>query len=169
MEGKGGMGRIRNLLLGGAGAATAAGDAGLLLLRLFGGLALALAHGIGKLPPTDRFIGMVDALGFVPAPLWATLSGIAEFGGGLLIAAGLLLRPAARLVLVNMLVAAVGQGAGDPFRQNVLARCAAASRLRPRPCGPVRGSGFPFAGRDRPLMASGSVRCATARVHAPGP
>ena len=89
--------------------------AGALVLRVFTGLALALAHGRGKLPPSERFIGLVEAMGF-PAPIFfAWAAGLAEFGGGLLLAVGLLTRPAAFFILVTMLVASFLQQAGDPF------------------------------------------------------
>ena len=109
--------RMREVLFGGAGAASPAADFGLLLLRLFAGVALALAHGLGKLPPTERFVAGVEEMGF-PAPLlFSWLAGLAEFGGGLLVAAGLLTRPAAFFILVTMLVAAFIRQAGDPFAE----------------------------------------------------
>ncbi|HRO68369.1 MAG TPA: hypothetical protein PL182_12440, partial [Pseudobdellovibrionaceae bacterium] len=37
-------------------------------LRVFAGLAMALGHGMGKLPPSDGLIGGVTAMGF-PGPL----------------------------------------------------------------------------------------------------
>lgn len=100
------MGRIRELLVGGAGGASRTADTGLLAVRLFTGLALALAHGVGKLPPSPRFISGVEEMGF-PAPvLFAWAAALAEAVGGMLIAAGLLTRPAAASVLFTMLVAA---------------------------------------------------------------
>ena len=90
-------------------------DIGLLMLRLFTGLALALAHGINKLPPTDRFVvGVVD-MGFPIPAFFAWASGLTEFGGGLLLAAGLFTRPAAFFIAVNMAVATFIRQAGDPF------------------------------------------------------
>lgn len=90
-------------------------DLGLLLLRLIAGPALAFAHGIGKLPPTERFVAGVAEMGF-PAPvLFAWAAGIAEFAGGLLLAVGLLTRPAAFLIVFTMAVAAFVRQAGDPF------------------------------------------------------
>lgn len=90
-------------------------DLALLVLRLFTGLALALAHGAGKVPPSERFVSGVEALGF-PAPLlFAWAAGLSEFAGGFLLAAGLFTRPAALMVLITMLVAAFRRHAPDPF------------------------------------------------------
>ena len=46
---------------------TTTSNLSLLGLRVFAGLAMAFAHGLGKVPPSDRFIGAVENLGF-PAP-----------------------------------------------------------------------------------------------------
>jgi putative oxidoreductase len=43
---------VRSLLFGSSSAGPTA-DFGLLLLRVFAGLALAFAHGLGKLPPSE--------------------------------------------------------------------------------------------------------------------
>lgn len=96
-------------------------DAGLLILRLFFGLALALAHGLGKVPPSDRFIAGAAEMGFPLPSFFAWASAAAEFGGGLLLAAGLLTRPAALLIAINMVVAAFVRQAGDPFSELELA------------------------------------------------
>ena len=90
-------------------------DAGLLALRLFAGPALAFAHGINKLPPSERFLAGVVEMGFPMPLLFAWAAGLAEFGGGLLLAIGLLTRPAAFFILVTMFVAAFIRQAGDPF------------------------------------------------------
>lgn len=115
------MTRLRQLLLGGAGGGSATADVGLLALRLFAGLALALAHGRGKLPPSERFLSGVVEMGF-PFPVffgWA--AGFAEFGGGILVALGLLTRPAALFIGITMTVAAFLRQAGDPFLERELA------------------------------------------------
>lgn len=113
-------------------------DAGLLLLRVFTGLALAFAHGVNKLPPTDRFVAGVVEMGF-PAPLlFAWASGITEFAGGILLALGLLTRPAALLIVVNMLVAAFIRQAGDPFKERELAYMFLAAALLYLVAGPGR-------------------------------
>ena len=106
---------IRRLLFGGDGGASRLSDLGLLLFRVFVGLALAWGHGINKLPPSEGFVAGVVAMGF-PAPLvFAWAAGLAEFVGGHLIALGLLTRPAALFAAVTMFVAAFIRQAGDPF------------------------------------------------------
>lgn len=108
---------MRRILLGGAGGGDRTADLGLLLFRVFVGLALAFGHGLGKLPPSERFLAGIAEMGF-PAPLlfgWA--AGISEFVGGLLIAAGLMTRPAALFAGITMFVAAFIRQAGDPFTE----------------------------------------------------
>ncbi|WPP50470.1 DoxX family protein [Catalinimonas niigatensis] len=90
-------------------------DIGLLILRVFAGLALAFGHGLGKIPPSEGFIGMVGNLG-LPAPgLMAWFSGLAEFAGGILLALGLLTRPAALFIFLNMTTAVFLAHAGQSF------------------------------------------------------
>ena len=90
-------------------------DLGLVVLRVVAGLSLALGHGLGKVPPSAGFVEMVGGLGF-PAPgLFAWGATAAELGGGLLLALGLLTRPAGALIAVNMLVVTLLAHAGDPF------------------------------------------------------
>ncbi len=88
--------------------------AGPALIRLSAGLLLALLHGWRKVVAAYgyfvhghewRFIETVADIGF-PAPvLFAMLSTLAEFVGGLLLAVGLLTRYVAFFVLFNMAVA----------------------------------------------------------------
>lgn len=109
------MARLRELFVGGAGGGSAAADTGLLLVRVFAGLSLALAHGLGKLPPAEGFVTGVEEMGFPLPALFAWAAALSEFGGGLLLAIGLLTRPAALSVLITMLVAAFVRNAGAPF------------------------------------------------------
>lgn len=92
-----------------------AGDAGRALLRIGSGLALALGHGLGKIPPSSGFIERVGEMGFPVPGLFAWLSGLAEFGAGLLLAVGLATRPAALFIALNMTVVVLVAHAGDPF------------------------------------------------------
>lgn len=96
-------------------------DWGLLSLRVFAGLALALAHGVGKVPPSAGFMEGVARMGFPAPALFAWAAAITESVGGLLLAVGLLTRPAAIFILINMLVASFLVQAGDPFLERELA------------------------------------------------
>jgi putative oxidoreductase len=106
--------RIGDLLVGGE-VNSRATDVGLLILRVFAGLALALAHGWRKVPPSAGFVGMIGGLGFPAPELFAWLAAAAEFGGGLLIALGLLTRPASLLVVGHFTLVVLVAHAGDPF------------------------------------------------------
>lgn len=103
------------ILFGGDGGGSALADVGLLLLRLFTGLALAFAHGFGKVPPSEGFVASVVEMGFPAPEAFAWAAGLSEFAGGLLLAVGLLTRPAALMIAITMAVAAFVRHAGDPF------------------------------------------------------
>jgi putative oxidoreductase len=87
-------------------------DTGLLVLRAVVGLGLA-AHGSQKL--LGWFGGgglagtakMMDKVGFRPAPFWALTASLGEFGGGLLIAVGLLSPLGGLAAIATMAVAVV--------------------------------------------------------------
>jgi putative oxidoreductase len=70
-------------------------DTGLLIIRVAVGLIVA-GHGAQKLfgwfegPGIEGFAGMTSKIGLRPARFWAFMAGISEFGGGLLLALGLL-------------------------------------------------------------------------------
>ncbi len=98
-----------------------ASDLAFLVLRMFTGLAMALAHGMSKIPPSERFVNGVGELGFPVPLLFAWAAGLSEFAGGLLLAAGLFTRPAALMVLMTMLVAAFRRHAADPFADKEMA------------------------------------------------
>ena len=110
---------MRDFLFGGARLNSIVGDLGLFVLRAFAGTSLALAHGLGKVPPSEQFMKGVESLG-LPAQA-AYLSALAEFGCGLLLAIGLATRPAALVIAGNMSVAAFGQHANDPYQRAELA------------------------------------------------
>jgi putative oxidoreductase len=86
-------------------------DLGLLLMRLVLGLLLA-GHGAqklfgwfggGGLNGTATWLG---SMGLRPAMFWAMLAGLSEFGGGLLLAAGLL-NPVGSLGIIAAMVMAI--------------------------------------------------------------
>lgn len=96
-------------------------DLGLLIFRLFVGLSMAFAHGLGKMPPPSQLVEGLSAMGF-PAPgLFAWLAGLSEFAGGLLIAVGLFARPSALFLGITMAVAGFVAHSADPFRVKELA------------------------------------------------
>jgi putative oxidoreductase len=104
-----------NLIFGGVGIRSTAGNIGLLILRVFAGLGLAFAHGIGKVPPSERFIAGVVKLGFPLPTLFAWAAGASELLGGVFLAAGFMTRPAAFFVACTMATAAFIRHAADPF------------------------------------------------------
>jgi putative oxidoreductase len=105
---------LKRLLFGGPGGATPLADAGLLLCRGIVGLLIAFGHGLGKIQNPSGMAGHLQSMGF-PAPTLASwLAAIGEFFGGLLLALGLLTRPAAFLVASTMSVAALTAHWSDP-------------------------------------------------------
>jgi putative oxidoreductase len=96
-------------------------DAGLLALRLGFGLTLALKHGLAKLLDLEKFIGTVAKHGFPLPGVFGPIAMLSEFAGGLLLAVGLMTRPAATFVLATMLGAALKVHAHDPFSKKELA------------------------------------------------
>jgi len=106
---------MKSLLFGTAKSRSLSFDFSCLLIRLFFGIAMALQHGLGKVPPSEKFVGGIEAMG-LPFPFvmgWA--AGLSELVGGILLALGLLTRPSAFLLSITMLVAAFISHAGDPF------------------------------------------------------
>lgn len=92
-----------------------------LLLRVFIGLTMAFSHGMGKMPPSEMLIGGVSSLGFPMPEFFAWAAACAEVVGGLLLAVGLLTRPAAAFVAFTMLVAVFGVHGADPFEKKEMA------------------------------------------------
>jgi putative oxidoreductase len=88
---------------------------GLLILRVVAGLSLSLAHGMGKLPVSDKFIEGVGRMGFPVPVVFAWAAALAESVGGLLLALGWFTRPAAAMIVATMTTAVVLRHAGDPF------------------------------------------------------
>jgi putative oxidoreductase len=112
---------VKRILFGGAEIGSTAANVGLVMLRVFSGLAMAFGHGLGKIPPSEFMVGAVTKLGFPLPGLFAWAAALGEFGGGLLIAAGAFTRPGAFLMGFTMLVAGFMQHAADPFKKKELA------------------------------------------------
>jgi putative oxidoreductase len=88
---------------------------GLLSLRLGAGLIMAFGHGLGKLPPSEGFIGFVGSIGFPSAILFAWLAALSEFVGGLFVSLGLATRVSSLFLALTMAGAAFGAHGADPF------------------------------------------------------
>lgn len=73
------------------------------ILRLTAGI-LLVTHGIGKISNPFGAVGMVESLGFYPGVFWSPLLAATEFFGGILVAIGLLTRPAAFAAMIVLLV-----------------------------------------------------------------
>jgi putative oxidoreductase len=145
---------IRDFIFSTGTAGSRATDAGVTVLRVGAGLLLAFVHGINKVPPSEGFIGRVGGMGFPAPELFAWLAAAAEFGGGLLVAVGLLTRPAALLWFVHFLIVVFLAHAGDSIADRELPMLFAISALAVLLIGPGRYSlDATIAGRapaDRP-------------------
>ncbi|HXM21860.1 MAG TPA: DoxX family protein [Terriglobales bacterium] len=98
-------------------------EIGLVLLRLTAGLTLA-AHGAQKLfgwfggPGLDTTGQFFETIGFLPGRRHALMAGLAETGGGLLMALGLFTPIGAALICSVMLVAVTVHIKKGSFAQN---------------------------------------------------
>lgn len=91
------------------------------LLRVFVGLSMAFGHGLGKLPPSEKFLMGLQEMGFPSPAIFAWCAALSEFVGGLAVAAGLFTRFFATTLVVTMSVAAFVRHAADPFSNKELA------------------------------------------------
>lgn len=73
------------------------------VLRVIAGVAL-MVHGYGKIMNPFGNVAFVETIGFVPGVVWSPLLAAGEFFGGLLLAIGLLTRPAAFVGMFILLV-----------------------------------------------------------------
>jgi len=117
---------VSRFLFGAAGTGSFSGDFGLLVVRLTVGGYMAASHGWGKVfggtgfGPSAEMISGVAGLGFPAPTLFAWAAALSEFLGGVLIALGLLTRPAAAMMAFTMLVAAFGASTGWAAREMAL-------------------------------------------------
>ena len=128
---------ILNFLFGGPGSSRV-GDIGLLVLRVGAGLLMAFGHGFskvyadGRFGPPQRLIDNVANLNFPAPTAFAWMAALTEFVGGILLAVGLLTRPAALALAFNMSVAAFLVHRNDPlFAMGGPAKEAALTYLAP--------------------------------------
>lgn len=112
---------LKKILFGGESGLSPLANAGLTLLRIFAGAALALSHGIGKMPPSDGFIEGTAKIGFPLPAVFAWAAALSEFLGGAFLAIGLFTRVSSFFIAVTMLVALLGVHRADPFQKQELA------------------------------------------------
>ena len=112
---------LKTILFGGESGLSYAANAGLALLRIFAGVALAFAHGYGKVPPGEGLITRAGELGFPMPVFFAWAAGLSEFLGGIFLALGFLTRISSFFIAITMLVALIGVHAADPFNKQELA------------------------------------------------
>lgn len=119
---------IRGLLFGGAEVHSWLGNFGLAVFRVAIGVALALGHGLAKLPGGDAHEGFMngvrglwEAHDLPAATFFAWCAIFAEVGAAFLLAGGLFTRIAAFFVVVNMSVAFFLRHSMDPWKVKELA------------------------------------------------
>ena len=133
------------------GQAPVSPDVALLVLRVCFGLTMALQHGLGKFSRIESFGAKITGWGVPLGQLWALCAALSETVGALLIAVGLLARPAAGALLFTMSVAAFVAHGGDPFKKKELALAFWAVSLAVVIAGPGRYSVDAWLlGRSRP-------------------
>ncbi|MDW7694692.1 DoxX family protein [Flammeovirgaceae bacterium SG7u.111] len=106
---------MRDFLMGTAQTQSSSINFSLLLLRIYFGLSMVFAHGLGKLPPSLGFINSTKQLGFPLPEIFAWAAGLSEFVGGLFIALGLFTRPSAFFLAITMGVAAFLRHGPDSY------------------------------------------------------
>lgn len=112
---------LKRVLFGGESGLSFQANAGLTMLRIFAGIALMMAHGIGKLPPSEGLINRVGEIGFPVPFVFAWAAALSEFVGGAFLALGFLTRVSSFLIVCTMLTALIGVHWTDPFQRQELA------------------------------------------------
>ena len=112
---------LKKILFGGESGLSPLANTGLTLLRIFAGAALALSHGIGKMPPSDGFVEATAKLGFPLPGVFVWAAALSEFLGGAFLALGLFTRVSSFFIAFTMLVALLGVHRADPFQKQELA------------------------------------------------
>lgn len=115
------MKALKSFIFGGAVAVPFGGEFGLFLARLFVGLSMAFAHGLGKMQDPSGIIGGVTKMGLPMPELLGWAAAISEFVFALLLAIGLATRPAALMLAITMSVAAFVAHGADPYGKKEMA------------------------------------------------
>lgn len=112
---------LKKILFGGESGLSFAANAGLTLLRIFTGVSIMMAHGVGKIPPSEGFITRTGEMGFPAPTVFAWAAGLSEFVGGAFLALGFVTRLSSFFIACTMLTALVGVHRADPFQKQELA------------------------------------------------
>lgn len=112
---------IKSILFGGESGLSFLANAGVTLLRIFAGIALAFGHGIGKMPPSEGLIKGAEGMGFPMPAVFAWAAGFSEFLGGIFLALGLFTRLSSFFIATTMLTALIGVHSADPFNKQEMA------------------------------------------------
>jgi len=112
---------LKRFLFGGESGLSFTANAGLTLLRIFAGVALMMAHGSGKMPPSEGLINRAGEFGFPIPALFAWAAALSEFVGGAFLALGFLTRVSSFFIACTMLTALIGVHWADPFQKQELA------------------------------------------------
>lgn len=112
---------LKKLLFGGETGLSPASNLGLTLLRIFTGVSLMMAHGVGKIPPSEGLINRAGEIGFPVPIVFAWAAAFSEFVGGAFLALGFLTRVSSFFIACTMLTALVGVHRADPFQRQELA------------------------------------------------
>jgi putative oxidoreductase len=106
---------LKKILFGGESGLSPFANIGLAALRIFAGIAMMFGHGLGKIPPSGRFIEVTAKLGFPLPTVFAWSAGLSEFVGGGLLALGLFTRISSFFIAFTMVVAVFVANAGESF------------------------------------------------------
>lgn len=121
--------KLKQWMFSGTTPASVAGDVSLTVLRVVTGGGMAYLHGLGKVPPSEGFIGFVGKIGFPIPELFAWGAGLAELVCGITLAVGFATKASAAFIFATMLVAIFGAHGGDPLSEKELAIMYAAALL----------------------------------------
>lgn len=112
---------LKKILFGGESGLSPQANAGLALLRIFAGVSLLMAHGLGKIPPSEQFVARTAEFGFPAPAFFAWSAALSESLGGALLALGLFTRIASFFIICTMLTALIFVHFADPYKQQELA------------------------------------------------
>jgi len=112
---------LKKLLFGGESGLSAPANLGLTLLRIFTGVSLMMAHGVGKIPPAEGLINRAGEIGFPVPAVFAWAAALSEFVGGAFLALGFVTRLSSFFIACTMVTALVGVHRADPFGKQELA------------------------------------------------